>query len=68
MLQFSESSEYKRKTAGLVTVIELHRGMDAKAPARPAVDASLATYGTSGAKGVFESIVSSTGYRSRIFG
>lgn len=68
VLQFSESSEYKRKTAGLVTVIELHRGMDAKAPAQAAVDAGLVTYGTGGAKGVFDAIVSSAGYRSRIFG
>lgn len=68
VLQFSESSEYKRKTAALVASIELHRGMDGTAPDQAAVDSGIALYATGGSKGIFESIVSSTGYRSRIFG
>jgi lysophospholipase L1-like esterase len=68
VLQFSESSEYKRLTAGLVTVIEYERAMRAKAPSQATVDAGLVTYGTGGASAVFDQIVASASYRGRIFG
>ena len=67
VLQFSESSEYQRKTLGLVTVIELHRGMDGKAPAQAVVDADLITYGSGGSSAVFAGIAGSNGYRTRVF-
>lgn len=66
VLQFSESSEYKRLTAGLVAVVQYERAMSGRAPSQTLIDQRLATYATDGAAGVFRAIISSSAYRTRV--
>ncbi len=66
VLQFSESSEYQRKTRGIVTVVEYARGMNGKAPSAALFDQLLAAYDGGGTAAVFTEIVGSSTYRDRI--
>ena len=66
VLQFSESSEYERKTRGTVAVVELVRGMTGQAPSQAAVDDLLVTYATDGTKGVFEALIATSAYATRV--
>lgn len=68
VLQFSESSEHERKMRATVTVVELARGMNAKAPSPATVETLLATYETGGSAMVFQSIVAAETYRQRVLG
>ncbi|WP_426572852.1 DUF4214 domain-containing protein [Aquihabitans sp. McL0605] len=66
VLQFSESSEYERKTRGTVAIVELARGMNGKVPTQAQVDTLLPIYAADGDQGVFEALVSAAAYRSRV--
>lgn len=66
VLQFSESSEYRRDTLGLVTVIELARGMNGRAPDAALVDALLEAYADAGVDGVHAALISTPAYRNRV--
>ncbi len=68
VLQFSESSEYKRKTDDLVTVIEYARGMNGRAPSQALVDDLVTARGTGGNAAVLASLISASGYVTRILG
>jgi lysophospholipase L1-like esterase len=67
VLQFSESSEYKRLTAGLTAIVQYERAMSGRAPSQTVVDQRLTAFASGGAKGVFEAIVGSSAYRTRVF-
>ena len=67
VLQFSESSEYKRLTTPVVTVVELARGMDGKAPNQIDTEYRLADYGIGGSKGVYAYLIGTSSYRTRVF-
>jgi hypothetical protein len=64
VLQFSESSEYKRKTEGIVAVVELARGMEGRAPSQARVDELLALHSTGGTKGVVKALTTTSSYRA----
>lgn len=66
VLQFSESSEYKRQTDGIVTVVEYARAMLGKAPNAILTTDLLVAYEVGGAQRVFEAIMSSVAYRTRV--
>jgi lysophospholipase L1-like esterase len=66
VLQFSESSEYKRLTTPLVTVIELARGLDGKAPDQVAIEYKLLDLNTGGLEVLFGNLIGQATYRSRV--
>ncbi|MEZ5137916.1 MAG: DUF4214 domain-containing protein [Acidimicrobiales bacterium] len=66
VLQFSESSEYKRKTDVLVTVIELARGMTGRAPSATLVDDLLAAHAADGVDGIVAVLIATPAYRDRV--
>lgn len=66
VLQFSESGEYRRKTQGIVAVVEYARGMTGRAPSVATFDELLARYEVGGTSAVFAEIVSSAAYRDRV--
>jgi lysophospholipase L1-like esterase len=67
MLQFSESPEYKRKTAGMVTTVELTRGMLGRGPTQAEVTARDASFATDGYAGVLTDLIGLASYRTRVF-
>ena len=67
VLQFSESNEYKGDTTALVSVIEIARGMNAKAPSPALVADLLAARETGGNQAMLAAIISGETYRTRIF-
>lgn len=68
VLQFSESNEYQVDTTALVSVIEIARGMNGKAPSPALVDDLLATRQAGGNEAVFAAVISGQTYRDRILG
>jgi lysophospholipase L1-like esterase len=68
VLQFSESSEYKRKTAALVTAIEHARGMDGVAPNQVTIEFRLFDVNTGGVEGLFAALIGQASYRTRVIG
>jgi hypothetical protein len=66
VLQFSESSEHQRDMRPTVTVIELARGMNGRAPSAALVDSLLATYADDGTDGVLAALIATATYRDRV--
>jgi len=66
VLQFSESGEYQRKTAVLVTAIELARGMTGRAPSASLVDELVAAHGDGGVDAMVAVLIATPAYRVRV--
>ncbi|MCB1040043.1 MAG: DUF4214 domain-containing protein [Acidimicrobiales bacterium] len=66
--QFSESSEYKRKTEAIVAAVEYARGMNGRAPSASLAAQLVATYEAHGSAGVLAELLASDAYRSRVVG
>ena len=66
VLQLSESSENVRHMAATVAVVELERGLFAKAPTAAEVDLHLPTFASGGFDALFAELVSDARYRGRV--
>lgn len=66
MVNFSESNEYKRKTAALVDVIDLYTGLLRRVPTSGEVDLWTAIVTTDGRAPLIEELLGSAAYDGRI--
>lgn len=67
VLQFSESSEYKRQMTPIVDVVELGRGLNGRVPDQIETEYRLLDHSTGGAAAVFAHWVGTASYRTRVF-
>lgn len=66
VLQFSESSEYKRLANPIVTVVQYARGMNERAPSASLYASLLSSFEAGGSPAVLAAIAASATYRTRI--